>query len=59
MPELNGHNEFIVAGWLIDPTTLHMTRGEHAVKLEPRVMQVLVFLVQKPGEVVTREELVL
>ena len=55
--DLSEQHEFAVAGWEVNPTTLRMTRGEATVKLEPRVMQVLVYLAQKPGEVVPREEL--
>lgn len=52
-----GHSKFVVAEWLVDPASLSMTRGERTTRIEPRVMQVLVFLAQRPGDVVSREEL--
>ena len=35
-----------------------MSRGDEVVRLEPKVMQVLVCLCETPGEVVTRETLI-
>ncbi len=34
-----------------------LSRGEEVVRLEPRSMEVLLYLASRPGEVVTREEL--
>jgi len=46
-----------VADWNVDPATGQLQRNGEAVKLEPKTMAVLVYLVSRQGEVVTREEL--
>jgi TolB-like protein len=48
---------FEIAGWTVDPTTNRMSSGSDTVKLEPKVMQVLVYLVHRCGQTVTRDEL--
>lgn len=48
---------FQVGDWLVDPAAGQITRGGRAVKLEPKVMEVLSYLALRPGELVTREEL--
>ncbi|WP_299871739.1 winged helix-turn-helix domain-containing tetratricopeptide repeat protein [uncultured Cocleimonas sp.] len=48
---------FLVAGWEVSPDTLRIQKGSRSVKLEPKVMQVLVFLANHPGEVISRQEL--
>ena len=48
---------FQVGEWLADPDSGRLTRGEEEVKLEPKVMSVLVCLAQNPGKVVSRETL--
>ena len=48
---------FEIAGWTVDPTTNRMSSGSDTVKLEPKVMQVLVYLVHRHGHTVTRDEL--
>jgi TolB-like protein/DNA-binding winged helix-turn-helix (wHTH) protein/Tfp pilus assembly protein PilF len=54
----NGSFErFRIAEWTVDPASNQLARGEQAVRLEPKVMEVLVYLASRPGEVVTREEL--
>lgn len=46
-----------IGDWLVDPSLDELRRGERRVKLEPRKMQLLVALAQRPGELVTTEEL--
>ena len=46
-----------IAGWEIHPETMRVSRGDDHVKLEPKVMQVLLYLAEKAGEVVSRQEL--
>lgn len=41
----------------MDPDSNRLRRGAEEVKLEPKVMQVLVCLAQQPGKVVSRESL--
>lgn len=49
---------FQVGDWHVQPSLNRLSRGGDEVRLEPKVMQVLEALAQKPGDVVTREELV-
>jgi Tol biopolymer transport system component/DNA-binding winged helix-turn-helix (wHTH) protein len=42
---------------LVDPSLNRVTSGGQTVQVEPKIMQVLVALAERPGEVVTREEL--
>ena len=61
-PGTNGNqserNDFVIADWTVTPSrNLLVRRGEH-VRLEPRVMDVLVHLAERPGEVVSKEDLV-
>lgn len=42
---------------LVEPRRNEIVRNDRRVKLEPRVMEVLVYLAARPGEVVPREDL--
>ena len=46
-----------IGEWRANPATNELTREGASVRLEPKVMDVLVRLAQRPGEVVTRDEL--
>ena len=48
---------FRVADWTVDPAANRLNRGGETVKLEPKVIDLLVFLAEHPGKVVTRDEL--
>jgi TolB-like protein/DNA-binding winged helix-turn-helix (wHTH) protein len=48
---------FIIAGWSVEPSTLRIRKQENEVKLEPKAMAVLVYLADRPGQVVSRQEL--
>jgi len=48
---------FRVAEWLVDPATGRIRSGDTELKLEPKVMDVLVYLAERQGEVISREEL--
>ncbi len=48
---------FRIADWTVDSTANRITRGDEVVKLDPKVVEVLVCLADHPGEVVTREQL--
>jgi Tol biopolymer transport system component/DNA-binding winged helix-turn-helix (wHTH) protein len=50
--------DFRLAGALVQPGLNRIVRGAESVRLEPKVMQVLLQLAAKPAEVVTRDELV-
>lgn len=48
---------FSVGHWDVDPAGGCISRNGTRVRLEPRVMDVLVYLAARPGQVVSREEL--
>jgi adenylate cyclase len=48
---------FQVGDWMVDPAAGQIARGGRAVKLEPKVMEVLSYLALRQGELVTREDL--
>jgi Tol biopolymer transport system component/DNA-binding winged helix-turn-helix (wHTH) protein len=48
---------FHLADWEIHPQINCVTRGNSSHHLEPKVMQVLVYLASKPNEVLSKEEL--
>lgn len=48
---------FQVGDWLVDPAAGQIAKGGVAVKLEPKVMEVLSYLADRQGELVTREDL--
>ena len=56
-PEGRVRSRFRIAEWTVDPNTCYLSQGEEVVKLEPKVMEVLVFLAGRHGEVVSREAL--
>lgn len=46
-----------IGEWLVDPATNRLSRGGETLHLEPKAMDVLLWLAQRAGEVVSREEL--
>ncbi len=54
---LSDADRFQLGFWLIIPGSGEIRSGETVFRLEPKVMDVLVYLVQHQGEVVSREEL--
>lgn len=48
---------YLVDGWRIEPLLNRMTKNDRVVQLEPRIMHVLVCLLEHGGEVVTRDTL--
>ena len=53
MPDIR----FRIGDWLADPTLDELHRADERVKVEPRAMRVLVHLAQRPGQVVSADEL--
>ncbi|MEJ2455274.1 MAG: tetratricopeptide repeat protein [Candidatus Thiodiazotropha sp.] len=51
------HEAFRVGAWEVDPVSGLMTQGSRSVRLEPRVMAMLVYLAQRPHRVIPRQEL--
>jgi adenylate cyclase len=52
-----GGKAFRVAGWLVDPAALRISKDSQTIKLEPKAMAVLAFLAARPNEVISRQEL--
>lgn len=48
---------FLVGEWRVEPSLDLISHGDAVVKLEPRTMRLLVVLAQRPGELVTPDEL--
>lgn len=55
--DINPHEPFEIGDWQVDPDSGRIRRGDDEIKLEPRVMAVLVYLAQHPGKVLSREDL--
>jgi adenylate cyclase len=52
------HGEgYKVADWIVEPAITRITRKGEVIRLEPKVMDVLVYLANRPGQLITREEL--
>ena len=56
-PRPEGEAPLRVGEWRVAVRANEIWRGAEKVRLEPNVMQVLCFLAQRPGSVVSREEL--
>src|SRR5687767_6417752 len=52
------HSEFRIGRRLVQPELNTIVQSGEATRVEPKVMEVLVYLVQRPGEVVGRETLI-
>ena len=49
---------FRLAEWTVEPQLNTLERNRHTVRLEPKIMQVLVCLADHHGELVTKEQLI-
>lgn len=49
--------EFRIGEWRVSPQTDTIARGDEVVRLEPKAMEVLVYLAARAGEVVSRGDL--
>lgn len=47
----------MLADWHVDPASCRISQGDKTIRLEPKVMEVLVYLASNPGKVINREEL--
>ena len=63
-PEMNSSNtqkpaaaDFRVAGWLVQPSLNRLSLDDQPVQLEPKLMDVLVFLAANAGQVVSKIEI--
>ncbi len=53
-----GGRSFCLGGWLVEPSLNRLSHGDATIQLELKVMDVLVCLAERAGEVVTRQEIV-
>jgi DNA-binding winged helix-turn-helix (wHTH) protein len=53
-----GRSPFRIGEWLVEPSLNRLSRGDQSIQLELKVMDVLVCLAERAGEVVTRQEIV-
>jgi len=51
-------NPFRIGEWLIEPSLNRLSKGDSTIQLELKVMDVLVCLAERAGEVLTRQEIV-
>ena len=46
-----------IGSWLADPAANELLRNGERVRVEPKLMEALVALAERPGETLTRDEL--
>src|SRR5579875_1533518 len=56
--DLAARGDFDLGGLTVSPSSCRVREGEREQRIEPRVMQVLVFLAARPGQTVTRDQLI-
>jgi TolB-like protein/DNA-binding winged helix-turn-helix (wHTH) protein/Flp pilus assembly protein TadD len=56
-PSFPTHEPFLIADWTVDPSTHRIHREGDEIKLEAKMMALLVALARRAAEVVTREEI--
>lgn len=49
---------FSLGAWLVEPDLNRLSHGDKQVHLEPKTMQVLAFLCQRPGEVISADAII-
>jgi len=49
--------QFLLGEWLVNPQTLSISKNQSQIKLEPKVMDLLLLLANHPGQVVSRQTL--
>ncbi len=56
-PVLRGNGGFRVGEWVVRPSLNQLARAGAVTRLRPKVMDVLAFLAARPGEVVSKDEI--
>ena len=56
-PPAPGNERLQVGDWTVEPALNQLSAAGKTVKLEPKAMSVLVYLAERPGQVVSREAL--
>ena len=51
-------SSFRIGEWLVEPLQNRLVRGDTRVKLDPKVMQVLLYLAERPNEVALKEKII-
>ena len=49
---------FRVGDWLVEPRLNRLTRGDESIQIEHKMMDVLVCLAEKPGDLVPRQHII-
>ncbi len=49
--------DFKIGGWLVQPRLNRLSRGEQVLQIEPKMMDVLVYLAHNAGEVVSKNDI--
>jgi DNA-binding response OmpR family regulator len=59
MTETTSHHSSIlrIGAWRVDPALCEISKDGNTLKLEPREMQLLLYLAARPGRVVSVEQL--
>jgi adenylate cyclase len=58
LPEVAMAREFRVGDWLVEPDLNRITRADKTIQVEPRVLEVLVCLASRPGEVFPKDKII-
>ena len=56
-PPAPGREQMQVGTWTVEPALHQLSAGDRSVKVEPKAMAVLLYLADRPGQVVSREAL--
>lgn len=52
-----GDASFRLGDWLVEPTLNRLSRGDEAARIEPKLMDVLRLLAERPGVVLSKDEI--
>jgi len=56
-PVPSSRSPFQIGDWRVEPDAGRLTQGDRSSRLEPKVMDLLIYMAQRPGQVLAREEL--
>jgi serine/threonine-protein kinase len=56
--ELSSYGDFLLGEWVVQPRLSRITHGDQVERLEPRCMDLLVFLSRHPDEVHSRQRII-
>ncbi|MFB3923168.1 MAG: transcriptional regulator [Terriglobia bacterium] len=57
-PSSLAEDAFLLGEWLVDPMLNNLCNGKQQVRIEPRTMELLVFLAQHAGKTLAKERLI-